>query len=86
MEAAAREHDQRVVRRLDHDRDADRGELTVVAAPVRVEANTVSEVATTVTLSCTAMAVTVRLRSVATPRLTTTSSCVFGSNALPVPL
>ncbi len=59
--------------------------VTVVAAPVRLELNTASAVAVTITVSSRAMVCTVRLRSVVTPRFTMTSSRVKGSNAVPSP-
>ncbi len=58
--------------------------LTAVAAPVRLELKTGSTVAETVTVSCTAMARTRKVRSIPIPSVTCTSSCVCGSKAVPV--
>ena len=61
--------------------------LTAVAAPVRAELNTALDSAVTVTVSVTAMFLTLKLRSVATPRLISTFSTVSGANAaVPVPV
>ncbi len=61
--------------------------LTAVVAPVRDELNTVSDCAVTVTVSCTEICFTLKTRSVATPRLISTFSCVSGANAaVPVPV
>jgi hypothetical protein len=57
--------------------------FTDVAAPVRAELNTASDCAVTVTVSCTAICLTSKVRSVATPRLTSMFSCVSGANAAP---
>ena len=55
--------------------------LTEVAAPVRAELNTALDSAVTVTVSVTAIGLTLMLRSVATPRLISTFSTVSGANA-----
>ena len=63
--------------------DASVSRLTDVAAPVRPELNTVSDCAVTVTVSVTAICLTSKLRSVATPRLTSMFSWVSGAKAAP---
>ncbi len=59
---------------------------TAVAAPVLLEANTVSDCPMTVIVSSTAIVRTLNCTSVATPRLITISSSVAGSNAVPAPV
>ena len=59
--------------------------FTDVAAPVRAELNTVSDCAVTVTITSTLIGFTSKTRSEATPRLTSTFSCVVGSKAAPAP-